>query len=73
MKHEAWDRLFPSDLSDDTAERMFFFLSQITETFFEVYTDQICRNEPQQTDEDGPPPEYVDDDCHSDDDEGIPW
>ncbi len=41
MKHDPFDRLFPPDLPDDTGDRLFTFLSQLTDTFFEAYHDQL--------------------------------
>jgi len=41
MKQDPFNRLFPSDLSDETVESLFELLLQLTDTFNEIYADQI--------------------------------
>lgn len=62
MKHDLFSRLFSSDLSDDTADQMFIFLSHLTDTFFEVYHDQIMRVIQQEERERLQPPDIDDGD-----------
>jgi hypothetical protein len=69
MKHDPFDRLFSSDLSDDTVDRLFTFLSQLTDTFFEAYHDQLTRMAQQEAHDRLQPPEDIDD---SDFDDEIP-
>lgn len=56
MKQDPFNRLFPSDLSDQTVESLFEFLLQLTDTFNEIYADQIrCLMERQLIDTPEPP------------------
>ncbi len=58
----TFDRLFPSDLPDGTVNQMFIFLSHLTDTFFQVYHDQLMRIVQQEERERLRPPDIDDGD-----------
>ncbi len=43
MKDDRFNRLFPPDLSVETVDILFEFLHQLTDSFDEIYADQIQR------------------------------
>lgn len=61
MKHDPLSRLFSSDLSDETVDRLFIFLNQLTDAFFEAYEEQIVRIAQQEAHDDLYSPEDIDD------------
>ena len=67
MKHDPLDRLFSTDLSDDTVDRLFTFLNLLTDAFFQAYHDQLTRMAQQEAHDDLYAPENIND-GHFDDD-----
>jgi len=43
MNQDHLSRLFPPDLSDETVDILFEFLHQLTDSFNEIYAEQIQR------------------------------
>jgi len=43
MKEDPFHRLFPPNLSVETVDILFEFLHQLTDSFHEIYADQIQR------------------------------
>ena len=41
MKDDPFNRLFPPDLSVETVDILFEFLHHLTDSFHEIYADQI--------------------------------
>ena len=48
MKYDPLNQLFSTDLSDETVDRLFTFLNQLTDAFLEAYEEQIVRIAQQQ-------------------------
>lgn len=67
MKYDPLDRLFSTDLSDQTVDRLFTFLNLLTNAFFEAYEEQIVRIAQQEAHDDLYSPENIVDGDFDDD------
>jgi len=67
MKYDPLEQLFSANLSDETVDQMFLFLSRLTDAFFQAYEEQIVRIAQREAHDHLQPPEYIDD-GHFDDD-----
>lgn len=43
MSHDSLRRLFPPELPDELVDALFTFLHKLTDTFDEIYAEQIYR------------------------------
>ena len=67
MKYDPVEQLFSANLSDETVDQMFLFLSHITDAFFQAYEEQIVRIAQQEALDHLQPPEHIDDGDFDDD------
>lgn len=61
MKYDPLNQLFSTDLSDETVDRLFTFLNQLTDAFLEAYEEQIVRIAQQEAHDDLYSAEHIDD------------
>ncbi|MEA3482147.1 MAG: hypothetical protein U9R65_09280 [Pseudomonadota bacterium] len=61
MKYDPLVRLFSTDLSDETVDRLFAFLNLLTNAFFQAYEEQIVRIAQQEAHDDLCSPVNIDD------------
>lgn len=61
MKYDPVEQLFSANLSDETVDQMFLFLSRLTDAFFQAYEEQIVRIAQQEAHDNLYSAEHIDD------------